>query len=293
MILNIPKHFHESSDQNDVVHKINDSTVVLLNRQQESTKTKISLTQHLIAFGIEGEKHYYSLSKDTVLHKNEVMFLKKGLFLTTEKIPKNNDYKTVLFFVSDNLLLDFFRKNGKYFMHLNTNKSVKSYFKFESTPNLIGYINSLLPYFEKKSTLNEPIFKIKFEELLLNLVLNDAQDTFKAFLTNLNKENRYSFEEFMEKNFTRNLRVEDFAYLKGMSLSSFKRNFQKTFYSTPGKWLREKRVKKAEYLLQVSDKNINEISMEVGFENPSHFIQVFKSFYGITPKKFQEKSLII
>lgn len=292
MILNIPKHFNESSGQNDIVHKINDSTVVLLNRQQESTKTKISLTQHLIAFGIEGEKHYHSLSKDTVLHKNEVMFLKKGLFLTTEKIPKNNDYKTVLFFVSDNLLLDFFRKNGKYFMHLNTNKSVKSYFKFESTPNLIGYINSLLPYFEEKSTLNEPIFKIKFEELLLNLVLNDTQNTFKAFLTNLNKENRYSFEEFMEKNFTRNLRVEDFAYLKGMSISSFKRNFQKTFYSTPGKWLREKRVRKAEYLLQVSDKNINEISMEVGFENPSHFIQVFKSFYGMTPKKFQEKSLI-
>jgi len=93
----------------------------------------------------------------------------------------------------------------------------------------------------------------------------------------------------MQKNFTRNLNVEDFAYLNGMSTSSFKRNFKETFYSTPAKWMKEKRIERAEFMLQSTDLNINEVAMEVGFESPSHFIQVFKSHHGITPKKFQDK----
>lgn len=289
MTINIPTYFHESSPDNDIVHNINGNTVVLLKRQNETERSKINLTQHLIAFGIEGKKYFHSLDDDTILYKNEAIFLKKGLFLTTEKILESNNYKSILFFVDDNLLLDFFNRNGKYFIHLNTIEAPQSYFKFEKNPNLEAYINSLLLYFENKNLLIEPLFKVKFEELLLNLVLNDKQHVFKKFLINLNKKNSYNLREFMRNNFTRNLRVEDFAYLNGMSVSSFKRNFEKAFCLTPAKWLKEKRIEKAEFLLQTSDKNVSEVAMEVGFENPSHFVQVFKSQYGVTPKKFQEK----
>ena len=54
--------------------------------------------------------------------------------------------------------------------------------------------------------------------------------------------NREVLSEFMKDNFTRNLRIEDLAYLNGMSVSSFKRNFEKDFYLTPAKWLKEKRI---------------------------------------------------
>ncbi len=290
MTLNIPNDFHKSSLDNDVVHRLNDNTVVLLNRKNETSRYKINLTQHLIAFGIEGEKYFHSLDDDTILFKNEAIFLKKGLFLTTEKIMKNNNYISILFFVDDSFLLDFFKRNSKYFSFIDSSKEEpKTYFKFDKSPNLEAYIKSLLPYFENENSLTEPLFKVKLEELLLNLVLNDKQHIFKDFLTNLNKRNTHSLTEFMKSNFTRNLRVEDFAYLNGMSLSSFKRNFEKVFYSPPAKWLKERRIEKAEFLLQASDKNVSEVAMEVGFESPSHFIQVFKSYYGITPKKFQEK----
>ncbi|WP_394747438.1 helix-turn-helix domain-containing protein [Spongiimicrobium salis] len=290
MLLTIPHDFHTAPLEKDIVHTINGNTVVLLDRNNETSRSKINLTQHLIAFGIEGEKYFHSLDNDTVLGKNEVIFLKKGLFLTTEKIMESNRYKSILFFVDDHLLLDFFEKNGKYFPYANTSKEEpRTYFKFNNSINLEAYIKSLLPYFEHKSLLTEPLFKVKFEELLLNLVLNDKQNIFKEFLTNLNKKNTYNLSEFMEHNFTRNLRIEDFAYLNGMSVSSFKRNFEKTFYLSPAKWLKEKRIEKAEFLLQTSDKNVSEVALEVGFENPSHFIHVFKSHHGLTPKKFQQK----
>lgn len=290
MVLTIPNDFHEASLENDIVHSINDNTVVFLDRKNETSRSKINLTEHLIAFGIEGEKYFHSLENDTILYKNEAIFLKKGLFLTTEKIMRSDNYKSILFFVNDALLIDFFKRNGKYFPYLDSsNERSKAYFKFENTPNLEAYIKSLIPYFQDKNSLTEPLFKVKLEELLLNLVINDKENVFKSFLTNLNKKNTYSLSEFMTQNFTRNLRIEDFAYLNGMSISSFKRNFEKTFYISPAKWLKQKRLEKAEFLLQTSDKNVNEVAMEVGFENPSHFIQVFKSFHGLTPKKFQQK----
>ncbi|MBC8755956.1 helix-turn-helix transcriptional regulator [Kordia sp. YSTF-M3] len=288
-MITIPKYFSESNLNKDVVHKMGGNTVVLLNRQNETERSRINLTQHLIAFGIEGKKYFHSLSDDTILYRNEAIFLKKGLFLTTEKVLESNNYKSILFFVDDNLLLNFFNKNGKYFLHPSSNEDLPNYFKFENTPNLSAYINSLLPYFENRNVLNEPLFKVKFEELLLNFILNDRQHFFKKFLVNLNKKNSYNLREFMFQNYTRNLRIEDFAYLNGMSLSSFKRNFEKTFDLTPAKWLKGKRLEKAEFLLQTSDHNVGEIALEVGYENLSHFIRVFKSHFNITPKKYQEK----
>ncbi|OJJ20400.1 hypothetical protein BKI52_18245 [marine bacterium AO1-C] len=290
MTLTLPDDFLDSPLKNDIVHSINGNTVVLLNRQNETERAKINLTQHLIVFGLAGEKCFHSLDDDTIVQKNEAIFLKKGLFLTTEKRMKINNYKSILFFIDDNFLLDFFKKNGQYFPYANKEKKgFQTYIKFDHTPNLEAYIKSLLPYFENKSSLTVPLFRVKLEELLLNLVMNDHQNTYKDFLTNLNKKSTYNLSEFMKDNFTRNLRIEDFAYLNGMSISTFKRSFEKVFYSTPGKWLKEKRVKRAEFLLQTSDKNVSEIAMEVGFENPSHFIQVFKSHHGLTPKKFQQQ----
>ena len=290
MILTIPEDFHTASSNNDIIHKVNEHTVVFLNRNNDSNRSKINLTQHLIAFGIEGKKHFHSFNDDTVLYPNEAIFLKKGLFLTTEKIAEENKYTSILFFLDDALLLDFFKRNGKYFPFVNNSKiQPKSYFKFGGTPNLEAYIKSLIPYFDNINTFSEALFKVKFEELLLNLVINDKEGVFKEFLTNLNKKNTYNLKEFMSDNYTRNLRIEDFAYLNGMSISSFKRNFEKVFYLSPAKWIKEKRIEKAKFMLQSSDKNVNEIAMEVGFESPSHFIQVFKSRCGLTPKKFQDK----
>ncbi|HBU78703.1 MAG TPA: hypothetical protein DEF18_11435 [Muricauda sp.] len=292
MTIDLPTYFQKSTNSNDlIVHQVNGNSVVLLGRHQETGRSRINLSQHVIVFGIEGKKFFHSLEDDTVLNKNEAIFLKKGQYLTTEKIMEKKSFKSIMFFFNNDMLLDFFKKNAKYFLHSNSSGIGKSYFKFNESPILVGYINSLLPYFEHRSPLSEPLFQLKLEELLMNLALNDGQNTFKTFLANINNERSYNLTEVMEKNFTRNLRIEDFAYLNHMSISSFKRQFEQTFSSSPAKWLKEKRMEKAEYMLQISNKNINEVAMEVGFESTSHFIQVFKSFYGMTPKKFQVLNL--
>jgi AraC-like DNA-binding protein len=73
-----------------------------------------------------------------------------------------------------------------------------------------------------------------------------------------------------------------------MSTSSFKREFEKQFQSSPGKWFQEKRLEHAAFLLYNKSKRPSDIYQEIGCENLSNFIQAFKLKFGNTPKKYQE-----
>lgn len=47
-------------------------------------------------------------------------------------------------------------------------------------------------------------------------------------------------------------------------------------------------IKKAETLLRTTDKNIDNISKQLGFTNRTHFYKLFKEKYGITPKEYRK-----
>ena len=92
----------------------------------------------------------------------------------------------------------------------------------------------------------------------------------------------------MEDNFASNMKLEEFAQLCNMSLSSFKRAFSKIYGDSPGKWLLKRKLHLAQNLLRHTDKNVNEIAFQCGFESTSHFIRVFKKQFESTPLKFRE-----
>jgi AraC-like DNA-binding protein len=91
----------------------------------------------------------------------------------------------------------------------------------------------------------------------------------------------------MEENFTFNLRLEDYAKLCGRSLATYKRDFQRIYGTSPGKWLKNKRLEYGKFLLETTELNINEITMDTGFENTSHFVKAFKDRYQHPPLKFR------
>ena len=90
----------------------------------------------------------------------------------------------------------------------------------------------------------------------------------------------------MEKNFDKPLKIEDYAYLTGRSLSTFRRDFKSFYEITPQKWLKEKRLEKAKSLLQDRSLSVTELAYEVGYENISYFIKEFKNKFGQSPKQY-------
>ena len=91
----------------------------------------------------------------------------------------------------------------------------------------------------------------------------------------------------MELNFFSNLTLNEFARMCARSLSTFKREFTQAYNSPPGKWLMEKRLEYSHYLLETTDQSVEDICLESGFENQTHFTRVFKKKYGLSPGKLR------
>jgi transcriptional regulator GlxA family with amidase domain len=51
-------------------------------------------------------------------------------------------------------------------------------------------------------------------------------------------------KEIMERNFIYNMKLEEFAKPAGRSLASFKRDFTAIYKTTPGRWLKRKKLDK-------------------------------------------------
>jgi AraC family transcriptional regulator, exoenzyme S synthesis regulatory protein ExsA len=172
-------------------------------------------------------------------------------------------------------------------------KVVRSSDELYLTPseNLKCFIHSLklyLPLAHSRHDL-KIISESKLYELFWLLKQSTAPEEFNAFLRGIYKPEKLALDYLLERYYKDNISLKNLAHLAGCSISTFKRKFEQLYQTTPGKWIQTRRLEEAYHLIHTSDKTISEICFEVGFENPSHFIQTFKGKFGITPKQLQYK----
>lgn len=148
-------------------------------------------------------------------------------------------------------------------------------------PLLESLFSSLLPYFDLKNELPENIAEGKIDEAISILQVID-KDVFNA-VGHFEEPGKINLTEFMEQHFMFNMPIDRFGYLTGRSLTTFKRDFKKAFYTSPQKWLTQKRLELAHYQLTENKRKPADIYMEVGFENLSHFSYAFKKQFGYPP----------
>lgn len=67
------------------------------------------------------------------------------------------------------------------------------------------------------------------------------------------------------------------------------REFSRAFGLPPLKYLTKRRIDAAKNLLLASDKRIHEIAYEIGYENTTHFINMFKKETGMTPLVWRDR----
>jgi AraC-like DNA-binding protein len=131
--------------------------------------------------------------------------------------------------------------------------------------------------------LPEDITSLKIKEAIS--ILRTIDKGIDNVLANFEEPGKIDLADYMEKNFMFNLPLEKFGYLTGRSLTTFKRDFSKTFNVTPQRWLTQKRLELAHYQLLEKKKKTIDVCYEVGFENLSHFSYSFKNQFGYTPSE--------
>lgn len=92
--------------------------------------------------------------------------------------------------------------------------------------------------------------------------------------------------DYMKAHINEPIAIQTIAKKLQMSESNFSHAFKKQMGVTPQKYLHQLKMDKAVELLKVQ--NVTDVALDLGYENPSHFIRLFKDVYGLTPKQFQK-----
>lgn len=68
----------------------------------------------------------------------------------------------------------------------------------------------------------------------------------------------------------------------------FSRQFKKSLGRSPKRWLVEKRMQKAAFLLQHGRQDMAGLARELGYEDPNFFSRQFSKEYGLPPSEFRQ-----
>lgn len=146
------------------------------------------------------------------------------------------------------------------------------------------YIDSL-NYVYKGAQGSDALLELKLLELLHLIAIQDKSLRFLRELFGDGNRKRRLITDFMEQYYSHKLKIEDYALLTGRSVSTFIRDFKRSYSTTPNRWITEKKIDIAHQLLTDKNYSVTDAATEVGYENTSHFIKVYKQRYGVTPKK--------
>jgi AraC family transcriptional regulator len=94
--------------------------------------------------------------------------------------------------------------------------------------------------------------------------------------------------EFIDRNLSKPLSLEDIASICDLSSSHFTRLFRSSTGLAPHQYLLRRRIDMAQHLLTESGMSISEIAFECGFADQVHLTQAFRRFTGKAPGAFRK-----
>jgi AraC-like DNA-binding protein/mannose-6-phosphate isomerase-like protein (cupin superfamily) len=96
---------------------------------------------------------------------------------------------------------------------------------------------------------------------------------------------------YIQDNYQEPIRTRDLSELIPMSEGQFCRFFKSMTRKTPVDYINSYRIRQAAALLQQSDRKISDIAMDVGFDNVSYFIKVFRKAMNCSPSEFRKDAI--
>lgn len=246
-------------------------------------------TQHnYLFYVIDGRKIFHTPRGSYDIRKDTCVFVRNGGSILEQFMDIG--FCLILFFIPDEFICETL--NTKTRPLPKSDRDFEPVMLVETNEVLKSYFLSMSSYFSETKDPDPSLLELKFRELILNISDNAGNEDLLAYFCALLREPQsVLLERVMEDNFCFNLKLEAYAELSNRSLSAFKRDFEKHFRTTPGKWLLEKRLNYAMNLLCHRNKTVGEAAFESGFENPSHFSRVFKRRFGQGPTEMKIKKV--
>lgn len=242
------------------------------------------LSDTILTFQLSGQLSLETATEKIFTKADDILLVRKNQLVKVSKSPFEGEaFRTITILFKEEDLRKFALKKQ---IQINQKYKGKLNIIIPQNEFLKGFFTSILPYGEKPQThISVTLGQLKVEEAVELLL--QTKPELKDFLFDFSELYKIDLEKFMLLNYQFNVPVEKFAQLTGRSVTGFKRDFQKTFDSSPRKWLQDKRLTEAHYQIEKNNKKPSEIYLELGFESISHFSNSFKDKYGITATQFK------
>lgn len=244
-------------------------------------------SQHnYIYYVLTGKKTLHSIENSVTMTKGSIAFIKKGACVVEQFFDE--PFCVVVFIMPDSFLHSFLKDYA--LDEKSAGGSSQPIIPIFDDAMTHGFYQSIIPYFVSADNVPEDVLELKFKELLLYILHNPANQELRNYILSMREHPQSRIQEIMENNFAYSLGIEEYAKLTNRSVSSFKRDFQSIYKTTPGRWLIEKKIDRAKKLLLQSGTSIADVAFESGFENTAHFSRLFKQKTGQTPMEFRKKA---
>ena len=96
--------------------------------------------------------------------------------------------------------------------------------------------------------------------------------------------------DYMKENLAMRFTIDELARKYAMNSTTLKTVFKDVYGTSIAAHIKEHRMEKAAELLIKSDKTINEIASEVGYESQSKFSAAFKEQFSVSPVDYRKNN---
>jgi len=269
-------------EQIDGLRTINYSGIFLSCFSAFSEKCIHATPEHVLLYLYSGEQVIEDRNKKITIKAGECAFIRRDHRIVMYKNSKGDEiYKGISLTFKRSILREFYNKMNKAHIPKNLAIPEQNIFKIEPLADINSLFQSLTPYFEDNVKPTEGVAHLKLQEGIYALINNS--EVFYPILFDFTEPWKMDILEFLNENYMDDLSMEQIASYTGRSLATFKRDFQKISNLSPQKWLIKKRLEAAYVKLKEEGKKVQDVYVEVGFKNPSHFSTAFKKQYGIPP----------
>jgi AraC-like DNA-binding protein len=250
-----------------------------------NTEGEQFIPEHVFSYQVSGTLTVTDSGKTTVCRPGDFRFsCRNHLAKFVKQPPENGEFKSISIYLSQPALREISQELQ--LDAINPGQASGAMLELKRNPLYQSFMDSLQVYFQLPEKDQQQILDLKLREAVLLLLKVNPE--LKNILFDFSDPGKIDLEGFMQKNFRFNVSLQRFAYLTGRSLSTFKRDFEKVFHTTPSRWLLDKRLQEAHYLISDKGKSPSDVYLEVGFEDLSHFSFAFKNKYAVSPSMLRK-----
>ncbi|MBO9618076.1 MAG: helix-turn-helix domain-containing protein [Niabella sp.] len=148
--------------------------------------------------------------------------------------------------------------------------------------------NLLLYLVEKYTNREIAILLAKFFAIDIDRNSQNAFSIFKGQKDH-NDEDIIKTQDFIEKNISERIAIDQLASLIAVSRRSFERRFKQATNNTVLEYIQRVRIEAAKRKFESRRLNINEVMYDVGYTDTKAFRDVFKKVTGLTPIEYRNK----